>query len=39
MPEGNVEFRPSILDVSLRASQAYEIVFENEVAVIYQPVR
>lgn len=39
MPEGNVEVRPSILDISLRESQDYEIVFENDVAVIYQLVR
>ena len=39
MPEGNVEDRPSILDVSLGESQRYKVIFENETAVIYQPVR
>lgn len=37
MREGNVEMRHSILDLSLRESQAFKIVFENEEAVIYQP--
>lgn len=39
MPEGNVEERPSILDVSLRGSRDFEVVFENDVAIIYRPVR
>ena len=39
MREGNIEPRPSILDVSLRTSQDFQIIFENEEAVIYQPVR
>lgn len=39
MKEGGVETRPSILDVLLRESQDYAVVFENEVAVIYRPVR
>lgn len=39
MPDGNVEYHPSILDVSLRGSPDYVILFESEVAVIYQPVR
>lgn len=34
--EGNVEPRPSILDAALRASTEYEIVFENDEAVIYR---
>lgn len=37
--EGGAEDRPSILDVSLRDSGEYRIVFENETAAIYQPVR
>jgi hypothetical protein len=36
MREGNVELRPSILDVSLRSSQEFKVVFENKEAVIYQ---
>lgn len=39
MPEGNVEERSSILDVSLRESPNYEIIFENDVAVIYRLIR
>ena len=38
MPEGNVVLQPSILDVSLRGSQDYRVIFENGTAVIYQPV-
>ncbi len=38
-PEGSVAERPSILDVALRGSNNYRIIFENEAAVIYQPVR
>lgn len=37
--EGGAQDRPSILGVSLRASPEYRIVFENEAAAIYQPVR
>ena len=36
MPEGYVAERPNILNVSLRGSQDYRIIFENEAAVIYQ---
>ncbi|MDX1378191.1 MAG: hypothetical protein R3307_05020, partial [Anaerolineales bacterium] len=36
MREGNVETRPSILDVSLRESRDHQIVFENDEAVIYR---
>ena len=39
MPEGNVVESPSILGFSLREAQDYKIIFENEAAVIYQPVR
>ena len=39
MREGNVEPRYSILDVSLRNSDDFGIVFENDEAVIYQPIR
>jgi len=39
MREGNIEPRYSILDSSLRASQKYQIVFENDEAIIYQPAR
>jgi hypothetical protein len=37
--EGNVELRPSILDLSLRSSRQYQTVFEDKNAVIYQLVR
>ena len=39
MPEGNVVERPNILDVSMRESQDYKVIFENEAAMIFQPVR